>query len=122
MSKITKSLIHTFTGRYAFVIINLISMMTYARMLTPEEIGVHVIAIAASSIIIELRLIGTGSYLIKLKEVKKEDTENVLFVTLCISLFLGSKSSAGERSSFVPSSKTNSSSQNLVKCRSRITL
>ncbi|WP_338851897.1 oligosaccharide flippase family protein [Alteromonas macleodii] len=89
MSKITKSLIHTFTGRYAFVIINLISMMTYARMLTPEEIGVHVIAIAASSIIIELRLIGTGSYLIKLKEVKKEDTENVLFVTLCISLFLG---------------------------------
>ncbi len=64
-------------------------MMTYARMLTPEEIGVHVIAVAASSIIIELRLIGTGSYLIKLKEVKREDTENVLFVTLCISLFLG---------------------------------
>ena len=90
MSKVTNSLIHTFMGRYAFIVINLISMMTYARLLTPEEIGVHVIAIAASAIIIELRLIGTGSYLIKLKEVRKEDTENVLFITLCISLFLGS--------------------------------
>tara|TARA_A200000159_G_C7331659_1_gene343238 strand:+ start:1232 stop:2698 length:1467 start_codon:yes stop_codon:yes gene_type:complete len=89
MSKVTDSLVHTFLGRYAFVLINLISMMTYARMLTPEEIGVHVIAIAASSIIIELRLIGTGSYLIKLKEVKKEDTEHVLFVTLFISVGLG---------------------------------
>ena len=89
MSKVTNSLIHTFMGRYAFIVINLISMMTYARLLTPEEIGVHVIAIAASAIIIELRLIGTGSYLIKLKEVKKEDIENVLFITLCISLFLG---------------------------------
>lgn len=89
MSQVTSSLIHSFIGRYAFILINLASMMTYARMLTPEEIGVHVIAIAASSIIIELRLIGTGSYLIKLKKVTREDTENVLFVTLCISLFLG---------------------------------
>ncbi len=89
MNKVTDSLIHSFIGRYTFILINLISMMTYARLLTPEEIGVHVIAIAASSIIIELRLIGTGSYLIKLKEIQKEDSENVLFVTLCISLFLG---------------------------------
>jgi len=89
MSKVTSSLVHTFMGRYAFILINLASMMTYARLLTPEEIGIHVIAITASAIIIELRLIGTGSYIIKLSSVTTKDIENVLFVTLGISLILG---------------------------------
>ncbi len=89
MSKISQSIFLSSTTKYILLFINLASVVLYSRLLTPEEIGVHVVAVAVAALATEVRLLGTGGYLIKQDKVSKLDTQLVSGVTMIISYPLG---------------------------------
>jgi O-antigen/teichoic acid export membrane protein len=65
------------------------SVLVVARILTPEEIGVFAIVSSLAIIAVDLRFFGTGSFLIKEKEVTDAKKRSVLGVSIAISYGLG---------------------------------
>lgn len=69
--------------------VTLASVVIFSRLLTPDELGIHVVAVAIAALAIEVRLLGTGGYLIRKEVVTREDCQRVIGVTMAISFPLG---------------------------------
>ncbi len=78
------ALIFSSGSLYLFQVINLLFTMYVARVLTPEEIGVFAIVAAITMSSNELKLLGTGDYLIR-EKLTKSKVQNSLGVSLITS-------------------------------------
>lgn len=89
MNKVKKAIFATTIFQVIGIPLGVLSTALISRMLTPEEIGVHVVATAIAAIATEIRMLGTGGFLIRKKELLVEDCQRVLGVTLVICWVLG---------------------------------
>lgn len=89
MSKVHKAVMYSMSSRYIGRVINLISIVLIARMLTPDELGIY--AIAATIVLIsgEFKSFGAGSYLIREKELDQALIRNALGLSILISWGVG---------------------------------
>lgn len=89
MSKIYKALFFSSVSQYLAIMINLVSIVIFARLLTPSELGVYAIASSATMLVNEVKLLGTGGYLVREAELTKEKIRSGIGLTLLISWILG---------------------------------
>lgn len=66
-------------------LINFIAVITYARLLTPGELGTFAIASSVMIFAIEVKLLGTASYLIRESELSPQKVRSALGLALSIS-------------------------------------
>ena len=84
-----RSLVLSALSKYLNMGITLASVVIFSRLLTPDELGIHVVAVAIAALAIEVRLLGTGGYLIRKEVITPEDCQRVIGVTMAISFPLG---------------------------------
>lgn len=89
MSNVRSALLYSSLGRYALMIIGLISTVIIARLLTPSEIGTFAIASSIVMIMAEFRILGANAYLIREKELTDEKIRSAYGLTILISWGLG---------------------------------
>ena len=89
MSKVRKALFFTILGQQSMQIINLISVVVLARLLTPAEIGVYALASSVAILAIELRSLGVGQYLIREEVINEQKIRSSIGVMILISWGLG---------------------------------
>lgn len=65
MSNIRSGLMYSFAGKFGLKILNLLSTVIIARLLSPTEIGTFAIASSVVMILAEVKLLGAGVYLIR---------------------------------------------------------
>lgn len=65
MSDVRSGLLFSFFGRYGLKLINLVSTVLVARLLTPAEIGTFAIASSVVMILTEVKLLGANAYLVR---------------------------------------------------------
>jgi O-antigen/teichoic acid export membrane protein len=80
---------HSFLSQYFTQILALISAMVFARVLTPDELGVYAISSAVVIILNELKTIGITKYLIREHSLTKEIIQSALGLTILFSWTLG---------------------------------
>jgi|TARA_Y100000310_G_C20682907_1_gene817101 O-antigen/teichoic acid export membrane protein len=86
---IRQALFFSSLSQYIVKLIAFISVIVFARLLTPEELGVFAIASSLSMLVTEIRLLGTSNYLVREKELTAETVQQGLGLTLLISWSLG---------------------------------
>ena len=89
MSKVYKALAFSVSSKYLNQLLNLLSIVYVARMLSPEELGVFAIASALVLIAAELKSFGASNYIIREKEISVNDVQNALGVSVTISWGIG---------------------------------
>ncbi len=65
MSNVRSGLLFSFFGKYGLKLINLVSTVLVARLLTPAEIGTFAIASSVVMILTEVKLLGANAYLVR---------------------------------------------------------
>ncbi len=85
MTSVRRALAISFIERYALIVISLASNILLARLLTPTEIGLYSVSLAAIGIAQVLRDFGIGTYLIQETNLTKKS----IGTAFCLSLFLG---------------------------------
>lgn len=96
MSNIRSSLLFSFAGKYGSKLINLISTIFIARMLTPTEIGTFAIASSVVMILAEVRLLGATAYLVREESIDEHKIRKAYGMTfvmcwgLAFALIIGS--------------------------------
>jgi O-antigen/teichoic acid export membrane protein len=88
MIGIRRALLFTSVGRYVVLAINFVAMAIVARLLTPAEIGLSVIATAAVATAESLRDFGTISFLIQRREVTRDTVRTAFTVMFLMSALL----------------------------------
>ena len=63
-----RSLVFSFLDRYAALVMNIVSSMVIARLLTPAELGVFSVVMVLTALVSALRDLGAGQYLLQEKE------------------------------------------------------
>lgn len=86
---VRSALVFSFAERYAVILVNLISNLLIARLLTPGEIGVYSVTLAVVSIAQVLRDFGVAGYLIQEKDLTDDHVRTALGLTLLIGVGLG---------------------------------
>lgn len=89
MSSIHKAILYSSASQYLGRLIGLISIVMFSRLLTPSEIGVFAIASSVALIASDLRLLGTGSYLVRETEISEQKIRSGIGLTMIISWSLG---------------------------------
>ncbi len=89
MSKVRKAVFYSSLSQYGLRSINLISIVVFSRLLTPEEIGIFAIASSLILFASELRLLGTGNYLIRETKLTDDKIKSATGLTTLISWPLG---------------------------------
>lgn len=85
MTSVRRALAISFIERYALIVLSLASNILLARLLTPTEIGLYSVSLAAIGIAQVLRDFGIGTYLIQ----EKNLTDKSIGTAFGLSLFLG---------------------------------
>ncbi|WP_426116191.1 oligosaccharide flippase family protein [Massilia sp. PWRC2] len=85
---IRKSLVFSYLDRYASLIINIVSSMVIARMLTPADIGVFSVTVVLLTFIASIRDMGAGNYLVQEKEITIDRVRAVWAVQLGLGVLL----------------------------------
>lgn len=70
-------------------LISFLSVITVARLLTPEEIGVYVIAASLMMLASQLSTLGTNNYLIREKDLTTQKQQSCLALSIMISWGMG---------------------------------
>ena len=86
MTTVRRALVISFIERYALIALSLASNILIARLLSPKEIGLYSVSLAAIGIAQVLRDFGVGGYLIQ----EKNLTETHIRSAFGISLLIGS--------------------------------
>ena len=86
MTSVRRALVISFIERYALIALSLASNILIARLLSPKEIGLYSVSLAAIGIAQVLRDFGVGGYLIQ----EKNLTETHIRSAFGISLLIGS--------------------------------
>jgi len=81
---IRSSLLISFGDRYAVLLIQFVSTIVIARLLTPTEMGVYSVGAAAVAIAHTLRDFGVSTYLIQEQHLTAERISAALFITLLL--------------------------------------
>lgn len=89
MSKTRKAVIYSSASRYIIRFVGLITTMIVARLLSPSEIGTFGVASAIVMIMSEFRLLGAGIYLVREKDISRQNISSALGLTILISWFMG---------------------------------
>ncbi|MDP5129638.1 MAG: oligosaccharide flippase family protein [Paraglaciecola sp.] len=90
MSSIRSGLIFAFAGKYGLKVINLLSTVLIARLLSPAEIGTFAIASSVVMILAEVKLLGASVYLIRADNVDENKIRKAYGLTflMCWSIAL----------------------------------
>lgn len=89
MSKVKRSLLLSLAESYSTVVIQIISMVILARLLSPSDIGVFSVAAAFVAIASTIRDFGVAEYLIQVKELDHERIRAALTANIAISWSVG---------------------------------
>ncbi|MDH5190750.1 MAG: lipopolysaccharide biosynthesis protein [Gammaproteobacteria bacterium] len=102
MKSVRKNLTLSFITRYSELVVQIISTMIIARLLSPAEIGTFSVAAVIISIAHTIRDFGVGDYIVQEKELTKDRLRAAFTVTLIFSWVMAIIlfSSAGIASSF----------------------
>jgi O-antigen/teichoic acid export membrane protein len=84
MTSVRISLLISLAEKYSVTIINIVSTVIIARLLTPLEIGVYSVGLAFVAIAHTLRDFGVGNYLIQEKELTEDRIRTAAGVTLLL--------------------------------------
>lgn len=93
--------------RYATLAIGFVSIAILSRLLTPEDIGVAALGLAAMGIIEAFRDFGASNYLVQARELTKQSIQTAFTVALLFTLLLaaGVAGSAGALAAFYKNSQ-----------------
>lgn len=86
MSNVRRSLGWSFLQNYLGFIVQFISSVILARLLTPADIGIYSLCMAVVSIAHIMRDLGVGEYLVQEKELSKERIRSAFGVTLIMGI------------------------------------
>lgn len=89
MSHAKKSAVFAIGERYGAMVITIVSSMILARILTPGEIGIFSVGIAAAGLFQTFRDFGVSNYLIQAREISLDTIRSALTISALISLSLG---------------------------------
>ena len=84
MSSIRKSLVISFADKYCTLIIQFVSTMILARLLSPEEIGIYSLGAVIIGFAQMIRDFGVSNYIIQEKDLTRERLRTAFGVTLCL--------------------------------------
>lgn len=82
---VRKSLAISFATRYTEIIIQFLTSVVIARLLTPKEIGIFSVAVVLVGLAHVLRAFGVGTYIIQEKELTPDRLRSAFGVSLIIS-------------------------------------
>ncbi len=86
---VRQSLVFSFVERYGSLLISLVSTTILSRILTPSEIGVYSVAIAAIGLAQTLRDFGISNYLIQAREIDDQTIRTAMTASFLLSGGLG---------------------------------
>ena len=89
MSKIYKGLAYSAFSQNISHVISIASTVVIARLLTPDELGIFAIAATINLMTAQLKAFGTGTYLVREKELNLMTVRNALGLSILISWSLG---------------------------------
>jgi O-antigen/teichoic acid export membrane protein len=84
-----RALVFSFLDRYASLALSIGSSMVIARLLTPAEIGVFSVTMVLMTVVVSLRDLGAGQYLIQEKELTPERLRAAWSVSMGTGLLAG---------------------------------
>jgi O-antigen/teichoic acid export membrane protein len=85
---VRRSLFFSFIDKYATGAISLATIAVAARLLTPAEIGVFVVAMAAVNVVEHFRDFGICNYLVQVREITSEGAQTAFTLSFGFSLVL----------------------------------
>ena len=88
MSVIRRSVIASVADKYATQVISVVTLATMSRILTPAETGIYLLASTVILLLDNLRLFGTGIFIVQEKTLAPQTVRTVFTITLLISLSL----------------------------------
>lgn len=89
MDRTRKAAIYSILTEYSVQIINFISVIVFARLLTPAEIGTFAVAGSISMLAGELRSLGVVQFIIREEELTREKLQSALGMIVSFSFSLG---------------------------------
>ena len=84
MSKTRRAVYLSAVARYSDMIVQFVSVMVIARLLTPEEIGIFSISIAVIALAQTLREFGLGAYVVQERELDRARIRSAFGVALVL--------------------------------------
>jgi O-antigen/teichoic acid export membrane protein len=87
--QVRRSLIISFTERYASIIINLLATALLARLLTPKDYGIYTVGVVVAGIASTLRDFGVVSFLIQEKNLTESQVRTAYGISMLIGLIAG---------------------------------
>ena len=88
MTSVRRALAISFIERYALIVLSLASNILLARLLTPTEIGLYSVSLAAIGIAQVLRDFGIGTYLIQEKNLTNKSIGTAFGLSLLLGMIL----------------------------------
>lgn len=85
---VRRSLAFSMLDRYAGLLVNIVSTMLLARLLTPHEVGIFSVAMAMLMFAATVRDMGAGTYLVQEKELTRERIQSVWALQLGLGVAL----------------------------------
>jgi O-antigen/teichoic acid export membrane protein len=89
MSKVRHALKFSIPGTFLAKIINLLTVIIIARIMTPEELGIYAIAAAMIMVVDVFKSFGVSSYIIKKEILNKDDLHSALGLNIIITSSIG---------------------------------
>lgn len=89
MGNARRSALFAIGERYGAMVITIVSSMILARILTPGEIGIFSVGIAAAGLFQTFRDFGVSNYLIQVRDISLDTIRSALTISALISLSLG---------------------------------
>ena len=88
MSVIRRSVIASVADKYATQIISIVTLAVMSRVLTPAETGIYLLASTVILLLENLRLFGTGIFIVQERTLAPQTVRTVFTITLMISVTL----------------------------------
>ena len=89
MGNVRTAIIFSLITQYSVQIIGFISIIVFARLLTPREIGIYAVAGSVAMLAMELRSLGVVQYLVREEHLTEHKIRTSLGMTVIVSWSLG---------------------------------
>ena len=84
-----KSLLWSFIQEYSAFLINFVTSLIMARLLTPAQFGIFAIGVAICDLMAMIRQFGVGRYIVQTRELTADRLRSALGVMMLVSFFFG---------------------------------
>ena len=88
MSAIRRSVIASVADKYASQIISVVTLAVMSRILTPAETGIYLLASTVIILFENLRVFGTGIFIVQEQELERDTVRSAFTITLMMSMGL----------------------------------